>query len=180
MISLNPTSNRTARHLLLAETGGVSPLDENMQYQEKLASLKSDYQKMLPKRLEEISQAWKKVSRENSEDQLEELCRLVHSLAGSGATFGYSLLSSVAKETEVILRQIQEKKVELDTFRKTEVDGLLNDLSKATDTTDDTDASGAMEMARLRLGSRTMSQHIFWYGKDGSLAIPENMLAHGA
>ena len=73
--------------------------------QDKLAALLKNYRSQLPTRLQEIDELWNQVcERGEMGDPGRELYRLVHSLAGSGASFGFSELSKKAKDFENCLK----------------------------------------------------------------------------
>ena len=83
--------------------------------QDKLAALLKNYRSQLSARLKEIDTLWNQVS-EHGEmgDAGCELYRLVHSLAGSGASFGFSELSKKAKDFENSLKPYCDDALPLD------------------------------------------------------------------
>ncbi|CAM2008197.1 response regulator [Acanthopleuribacter pedis] len=77
---------------------------------EKLEQLRHEYERLLPRKLMKIKEAWQDLRTiPLEESNLKLLYRLVHSLAGSGRTFGFSLLSEVAREVEGLLVEAEEK-----------------------------------------------------------------------
>jgi len=76
---------------------------------EQLAALVDDYVRQLPKRVEEIDQAFEAVGIKPGDiDAYSQLRLLVHKLAGSGATFGFDEISRSAKDFENRLTAIIE------------------------------------------------------------------------
>ena len=94
---------------------------------EQLAGLVDDYIRQLPKRMEEIDQAFEAVcGTPGNIDAYTELRLLVHKLAGSGATFGFDEISRTAREFEKRLAAIIESGL-------LEIDGTDGELKVAFD-----------------------------------------------
>jgi HPt (histidine-containing phosphotransfer) domain-containing protein len=75
----------------------------------KLAVIKCDYVAELPARAMSLRSAWMLTQAEDwAQPPLRELHRLAHSLAGSGATFGYADLSAHAHALELPLKALLE------------------------------------------------------------------------
>jgi chemotaxis protein histidine kinase CheA len=75
----------------------------------KLAVIKRDYVAELPARATSLHSAWILTQSEDwALPSLRELHRLVHSLAGSGATFGFADLSAHAHALELPLKAVLE------------------------------------------------------------------------
>ncbi len=76
---------------------------------EKLKILLNNYRSQLPQRLSEIEALWLSICQQvAAEDEINELYRIVHSLAGSGASFGFSELSKAAKAFELQIKPYSE------------------------------------------------------------------------
>ena len=68
---------------------------------EKMAQLRQSYRRMLPEKLAEIQGLWVRAGMKPGRDPAWlELHRKVHSLSGSGTTFGFSRLTQKAQELE--------------------------------------------------------------------------------
>ena len=66
-----------------------------------------DYRNMLPQRLEQINLLWHQVLKgEEVAEALVTLERCVHSLAGSGATFGFADLGDAARVLELMVHPL--------------------------------------------------------------------------
>ena len=78
--------------------------------EEKMAVLRKGFIDHLDGRSNEIAQLWRDYIRnQNDPEILFNLYRNVHSLAGSGATFGYDELGRRARNMEIILRACKER-----------------------------------------------------------------------
>jgi len=76
----------------------------------KLAAIKQSFKQYLPGKLEEIERLWQLVKNTGHADKnLKALCRMVHSLAGSGGTFGAMAVSNIARDLELTLDLLFEK-----------------------------------------------------------------------
>ncbi len=73
---------------------------------EKMAELSTRFGRRLGAKLNEVDAAWTALG--GGAPELQEFYRLIHSLAGSGATFGYSGVSASALAIEEILLPVLE------------------------------------------------------------------------
>jgi len=77
------------------------------EFDEKFKILQKEYIIKLPEKIEQIEIAGSAVNElKNSDKALENLCKLVHKLSGSSAMYGFSLISQISNEFEVLLNQI--------------------------------------------------------------------------
>ncbi len=74
----------------------------------QLAELKIAYQKQLPEKVAEIEVLRERLRAQWNKEDLQEFHRLVHSLTGSGATFGFDGLSATARALENELKLSKE------------------------------------------------------------------------
>ncbi|TRZ58257.1 MAG: hypothetical protein D4S02_12475 [Rhodocyclaceae bacterium] len=101
-------------------------------FQAKLRVLSDAYVAQLPDRLTQIEQAWGQLPRnEWDEASFEDLHRMVHSLTGSGKTFGLALLSDVARKLEEYLDALAQAKSVPGEEQRKRIQHLLNDLHQA-------------------------------------------------
>jgi len=71
---------------------------------QRLQALRSDYINEYPKRILELNLSWNEFSKHDfSNDVLEIFHRQAHSLKGSGATFGFGEVSTLAAQLDAIL-----------------------------------------------------------------------------
>ncbi|RYX83279.1 diguanylate cyclase [bacterium] len=102
--------------------------------QEQLKNLREGYAAKLPEKLTQIESLWQIVGNEARDqwpdDALFTLHRLVHSLAGSGATFGFPELSLHARRAEVELKNFaaSENEGEMDAAQRELIATALADL----------------------------------------------------
>lgn len=77
--------------------------------QERIRALKISYFEQLPEKVGMITSLWKYLTEENwSADKHEQFYREVHSLAGSGETFGFKQLSTHARQLEKFFSNTNE------------------------------------------------------------------------
>ncbi len=69
---------------------------------ERLKALGQKYASDFPSKAVEIRSLWDKID-DGEPETLESLYRAVHSLSGSGETFGFPKLSEAAKQCEAVL-----------------------------------------------------------------------------
>ena len=139
-------------------------------YIEKLEALRLEYQQMLPTKLENILALWQTIKKQKElGESMEEFYRQVHSLAGSGTTFGFSRLSSAAKELERGIREAQDSGSLLPASIQI-LDDQMTKVMHTKDLRDDTDHTGALDSIHFSTGAKVMDQHVYWYTRDGSLA----------
>lgn len=80
-------------------------------FQVKLQGLRDAYADELPQKLEQIERAWDELPHGEWDDEgFQSLYRMVHSMSGSGRTFGFALLSDAARELEQTLQQLAHAK----------------------------------------------------------------------
>ena len=101
-------------------------------FQAKLRVLSDAYVAQLPERLMQIEQAWGQLPRnEWDEAGFETLHRMVHSLTGSGKTFGLGSLSDVARNLEEYLDALAKVRSIPGEEQRNRVQQLLGDLQQA-------------------------------------------------
>lgn len=96
--------------------------------QEKLKALTAAYSAQLPSRVREIESGWAAVKQHGDKDQLAILARNAHTLCGTAGTYGYTLVSEVARKLEKYFNDIKQKNVTNQI--EIEVDNLMQDLQQ--------------------------------------------------
>lgn len=96
--------------------------------QEKIKALTMAYAAQLPKRVQEIELAWLKVKEHKDKDILLVLIRYAHTLCGTSGTYGYTLISKLAKTLEKNLIIIQTEN--MSDLVKIDTDRLILDLNQ--------------------------------------------------
>lgn len=106
--------------------------EKNDDIQAQLQALYESYAEKLPEKLKEINQYWQIIMSEDDDsiDNMKTLHRLVHSLAGSGATFGFEELSQRARYIEQILNDWLQAKLTPARKKREGVSILLDQLSE--------------------------------------------------
>lgn len=100
--------------------------------QAKLQVLNDAYAAQLPEKLKQLEKTWVELPRDTwDEAGFETLHRMVHSLTGSGKTFGFSLLSDVARNLEGHLKQLAKAKTAFSEEQREQIQVLLRDLHAA-------------------------------------------------
>ncbi len=96
--------------------------------QAKLQALTDAYVAQLPEKLKDISLLWQNivVDRDRVSDDFNTVHRLVHSLVGSGATFGLHQLSDKAREIEQLIKHWGKDKISVTNDEWDKVSQLIN------------------------------------------------------
>ena len=77
---------------------------ESLEFDEKWQQLKTRFMERLVVRFSDMDVAWSALAKDPRDlSALSALFHLVHSLAGSGATFGFEALSERARELEPVI-----------------------------------------------------------------------------
>lgn len=82
-------------------------MDSNVSFEDKLAALRQGYLEHLPARCDQVRAAWEKAL-SGGVEHIALLHRLVHSITGSGATFGFMEVSAQARILEQRLKYLAE------------------------------------------------------------------------
>ncbi len=74
-------------------------------FHNKLVHLKTAYRNALPEKIDKLENLWRAYLQQPDTEHLDELQQLVHGLAGSGSTFGYTAISQAARSLQNQLKQ---------------------------------------------------------------------------
>lgn len=108
-------------------------MDDTAALQAALKALSADYAAKLPEKLGQIEQAWERLQQEGwNAESLGDLHRMVHSLSGSGRTFGFTLLSDVARNLELRLKQLAQGQKAPDEAEAHHIQVLLSELRQVS------------------------------------------------
>ena len=99
----------------------------------QLTAIHKAYATNLPQELERIEEAWRTAVRGGTTGSAyTRLVELVHGLAGSGATFGFSALSDAARVLLVMLTGLQSTEGPLTRELRMQIERLLEQLVAAS------------------------------------------------
>jgi chemotaxis protein histidine kinase CheA len=105
---------------------------ELIDFQDKLKALSEAYAAELPGKIQQIEAAWRELARgEWDEAGFKSLHRMVHSLTGSGKTFGFALLSDVARKLEMTLDGFAQAKTMPDEEQRNRIQMVLSEFHQA-------------------------------------------------
>jgi len=117
--------------------------------QEQLDLLRASYAARLGDRLGHIDETWAGLLKNAWDgDAFEELHRAVHSLAGSGGTFGFPILGDAARTIEVFIKSILHDARIPTSPQRSQISILLDELKNAADQASNADTA-RMDAAKL-------------------------------
>jgi DNA-binding response OmpR family regulator len=97
--------------------------------QDQFRDLQKDYASRLPQKILELEKIWESIQRgEDTTKQLAKFRKIVHSLSGSGATFGFKELTENARQLELLLDMIIAEGESTIEQRKNKIDVLLDSM----------------------------------------------------
>jgi DNA-binding response OmpR family regulator len=124
--------------LTMPEEGEVTPEEEVTPDEEitrvsktfqQLKEMQQDYAARLPVKISELEQIWERIQHQsNAKKDLALLHRKVHSLSGSGTTFGFKEISAYARNLELLLDMIIVEGEKTIPQRKNKINELLDNL----------------------------------------------------
>ena len=100
--------------------------------EQRLNLLNQDYVNSLPEKIQQIESLWKKITKdESNSEELNKLYQCIHSLNGSGATFGYTILSEIAEIIEILIKPLMQNGLLPSLEQQSHISKLLIKLRKA-------------------------------------------------
>ncbi|MBF0380735.1 MAG: EAL domain-containing protein [Magnetococcales bacterium] len=95
----------------------------------KLLAISENWAKNLPDKIQEIQSNWSQIQEGNWDENLfNGFHRQVHTIAGSGGTFGYHEIGNKAREVEILIKAIVKQKVAPSTTEQLTITNALDDL----------------------------------------------------
>lgn len=80
---------------------------DQAKFQEAFNALREEYRQNLPAKIQQLYDIWNQVDADKwNADEFVTFTRLAHSLAGSGATYGFGSVSQAARSLEVFAKQL--------------------------------------------------------------------------
>ena len=94
-----------------------------------MQALHSKYCQQLPDKYGDIEKNWKHyISDSNKIDYIEEFYRLIHTLKGTAATFGFNTQADICYKIQTLLLKNQENHSQLDDISIQLIQGYLDEL----------------------------------------------------
>lgn len=106
--------------------------DNKADFEARLQELREAYANQLPAKLRDIEAHWQSLCNHWEPETAETLHRLVHSLAGSGGSFGFDQLGILAREIEIELKGLLKGQQAPDQLQQQGLTKKLTDLPKTT------------------------------------------------
>ncbi|NOQ17181.1 MAG: response regulator [Methyloprofundus sp.] len=98
----------------------------------RLNELNQDYVDSLPEKIRQIETLWRGLVKHDLDAKdLKLLYQGIHSLNGSGATFGYTILSEIAEIIEILLKPLMQAELLPNIEQQSHISKLLIKLRKA-------------------------------------------------
>ena len=99
--------------------------------EEKMAALQAKFKDQLLERYESIAQPWQQYLANNEHKALIDAHMAAHKMAGSAATFGFSEISKLAKQSELLMDPaIPAGTTPLDTTSCSEITDMLTAMKQ--------------------------------------------------
>lgn len=97
--------------------------------QQQFKNLKANYASQLPEKVLDIEKTWGEVmTGKDAENLIKDLRQKVHSLAGSGTTFGFKDISEYAREMELMLDMIIVEGINTLDRKKNRVNQIIDNM----------------------------------------------------
>jgi HPt (histidine-containing phosphotransfer) domain-containing protein/CheY-like chemotaxis protein len=163
--------------------------DAFQQLQDELNRLNAAYREKLPEKVVALEVVWVAVCREPEKTEfLENFHLKVHSLAGSGATYGLPDVSAAARKLEQVLKGVIQHTTEGFAQKKDEIQVLFNDLKRVVGELDNNPAPLTMPLldplpapapvppiAEIKLLRRRVTDYL-----NAELPLPQDNLIAGS
>ncbi|MFY9261624.1 MAG: diguanylate cyclase [Gallionella sp.] len=141
----------------------------------KIQMLSSVYAAQLPEKIAQIEQLWQQLPHNRwDEEGFQTLHRRIHSMTGSGKTFGFAALSDLARVLEYDLSLLIQAKTVLNKAQRLHIASLISELHQVTMSTSTSplDHSGVIAIAPHPYETIKF-RHIFIV--DDDIAFAENL-----
>lgn len=150
---------------------------ERADFQNALNQLRAEYAQHLPARISEIETVWHTLRAEWNAEEFTRFIRGAHSLAGSGATYGFPRVSQSARALERYAKQL-EASVAPTPEHAAQIELLLGHLcASALDTPNDLDNESVemedaptVEMSITEMSDAPLPRVVWVYEPDADLA----------
>ena len=141
--------------------------------EQQLALLQEKFKQALPGKVEEIEQLWNSLLAGNASDSAITDChRMAHSLVGSGATFGATIISKVSRELEQVFKNLVNNS-ELSSETKSVISDLILKLKDVVDTWQPLKQPLVEPVNKKHIGNR--QTHLIYIAEDDEL-LAKNLI----
>jgi response regulator RpfG family c-di-GMP phosphodiesterase len=110
----------------------ITPVEEKKRdemIREQFQEMQQDYASRLPAKIIELEQIWDRIQhRQDTKKQLALFRRKVHSLTGSGTTFGFKEISEYARQIELLVDMIIVEGEKTVKSRENKINELLDNM----------------------------------------------------
>jgi len=97
--------------------------------EEKLRGLRNSYIQHLPGKIKDVQKLWNSLCNGWQNETIDELHRIVHSLAGSAGTFGFAQMGEIARSADNILKNYRDTEMPPHNSVKDELEDIFEKLS---------------------------------------------------
>ena len=147
------------------------PNDKNYLLEQRLNQLNQDYVDSLPEKICQIETLWRGLVKDELDaNNLKLLYQCIHSLNGSGATFGYTILSEVAEIIEIILKPFMQAGQLPNVEQQSHLNKLLVKLRKAALESKDHAILHDFVMPIAQVCDQTIKKTVFIVDDDEAVA----------
>ena len=142
-------------------------MSDAKEFQEKLKALSDAYAAQLPEKLNQIQQAWEALPNSSWDDEgFRKLYHLIHSMTGSGNTFGFKMISEVSHVLEEYLKPLKLAKQVLNPEQRLRIKDLISELHQVVSYRDNAALSQDSLIAINQLGEHARPQRRIFVVED--------------
>jgi HPt (histidine-containing phosphotransfer) domain-containing protein len=147
-------------------------MSDQQELQAKLTALGDSYAAELPEKLSQIEMTFGQLQGKKWNEQgFQTFFSFVHGLIGSGKSFGFTLLSDVARNLETYLSSLARAKVALNNEQRKHIQELIRELHQAASQRDTSAVDQSALIAIAHFGQDSGSpRRIFLVEDDRQLA----------
>lgn len=138
-------------------------MSDQIEFQNKLKALSDGYAAQLPEKLKQLQEAWESLPvAEWNDESFRNLYHMVHSLTGSGNTFGFKMVSDVSHVLEEYLKPMKAAKQVLSLEQRNRIQDLISELHQVASYRNSTAVNPDELVAITRFGEHARPvRHIF-------------------
>lgn len=107
----------------------------NKSVQAKLQELQKNYAKQLPQKIQDLVAQWQKIKVSFDKQSLKDFNVTIHKLCGTAGTYGYPLVSKIARDLEIYINQLLDYRA-LNATHYSEISHLMSKMEDTIKTND--------------------------------------------